>query len=859
MSKVEDIIVREGKNLVWQNPRKDKNSIVKLTRISPRNGYNSIGKVHWDYVETPTESGYYHFYQIGDNYPGDFTLIAKKNQWYRLSDWCRVIDLVIHIYDKHGRLIPLIDAYTIRLYNDNIIIAVKRNDHLFDLNEHDIYIHFYRNYFYTTTEKDSQTPHIEYNGLTEDRSNKISGLLSLYSIAQSRKRGGFRLTCNGYYTEKIVLSDIVEGDTVEIHYDMSIRKVVDFELTELRTFKSSLDQINKYLLHPPKEEKNIIDYRDDIDIFICHREKKSGKIKGVYYHRNMEDSVRMVTHRDWAIPVPYVMSYIEHLDPNPDLSEFFIRVFVRDNGPDKALTSDCNMIRALYTLPDDKIIEAMVMVDSTVEEWTADNLERSPYTALMRSYRHEITPALVLDALGYNTSAKLLANPNINITKDPNGDYFKLTEGLYKLVTIFEYNENGLLLGWYTQEGMLKYYPRNKGCVFIEAIAGEGGDDLNIYFGKEPQQILPNTAYRFYIASVGLDIEKAKTRTTDWKDATGDDRIVITQDNEVYLDYNVDNEIACLWGDNKFLCYDTTLTDTDGLIDFAITTGFNHLNPIRVPPGKIDIWMNGYSLVEDIDYYINFPMVVIVNKRYANEGGKQNVTVRCTGFPIQHKHNLKRIAPREVGFIQYGELSVNNHFDFHDDRILRINANGGIFDPDTVPFDEGGKTNVKHFIKDGSPYAIETPYVSMSGSMGVNLYSAQVRDYNLATKVNQYLTFHANTTTPRLPPIIDDKYEVYSPFLSKVSMDLKYGRLRSLANTVNIQVVDKLMEPYKKYLTVDPCKRGFDKNFVNVHAHNQIYLLELNPRDIAFLERLNDIYLESKVDVSKFYKVRNGK
>lgn len=252
MSRAEDIIIKKAMKYVWQNPRKDKNVIVQMTRVSPRNGYNKYGKVAWDTVETPTLEGDYHFYQLGDNYPGDFTLIAKKNQWYRLSEWCNVINLNIHLYDKYGRQWPLDDVYQIRLYNDNIIIAVRINDNIFDLNDTTVYMHFYFNYFYTTNKKDAEKNQIEYHALRENKDGETRNFINIINSIDQRAKTKARLTYNGYLVNKINTDDTKIGDSSEIHYDMSIYKLVDIPINELRTYKSDLDKKNKYLIHPPK-------------------------------------------------------------------------------------------------------------------------------------------------------------------------------------------------------------------------------------------------------------------------------------------------------------------------------------------------------------------------------------------------------------------------------------------------------------------------------------------------------------------------------------------------------------------------------------------------------------------------------
>lgn len=855
MSRAEDIIIKKAMKYVWQNPRKDKNVIVQMTRVSPRNGYNKYGKVAWDTVETPTLEGDYHFYQLGDNYPGDFTLIAKKNQWYRLSEWCNVINLNIHLYDKYGRQWPLDDVYQIRLYNDNIIIAVRINDNIFDLNDTTVYMHFYFNYFYTTNKKDAEKNQIEYHALRENKDGETRNFINIINSIDQRAKMKARLTYNGYLVNKINTDDTKIGDSSEIHYDMSIYKLVDIPINELRTYKSDLDKKNKYLIHPPKDGRQCIVYRDDIDIYICKRDKTNGSIKGCYYHRNMEDSVRMVTHRDYGLPVPYVMSYVEHLDPNPNLDDFFIRIYIKENGAYNELIEDSNMIKTLYNLSDDKIIETLTKVNGTIPEWQAGNLEKSAYTGLMRSYLREITVPLVIDAFGYTATIKALSNPNIKLTKNPNGNYFELQEGLYESVTVYEYNENGLLLGWYYQSGLKKYYPNNKDCVYIEAIAGEGQDNLNIHIGNKPFDLLPNTAYRFYLAKTeGEDV------VGQWDDATADKRILVDIPNKRCTFGHLDvGELGIAIGDDKFLCYEQLIDGSDGIYDFKLTYEKERVKPLVIPPGKIDIWLNGHALVENIDYFINFPNVMIVCKRYTQDKARQTVLVRCTGFPFRTKNGLKRLQPREVGFVQYGKVSVDNHYDLHQDRILRTVIGGGVYDPDTVPFDENGSVDISKSVQDGSPYSVETPYVSLKGSLGVDVYLAQLKDYDLNLRISDYLA----TTMPKkerpIPPVIKDKYEVYSPFLSKVAHDLKFGRLKSPLPKVSLQTVDDIIKKYKSYLPLDPCVRGFDDRFINVHGHNQINYMELSARDIAFLERLNEIYLRRKVDVSKFFKVRNSK
>lgn len=852
-TKAEQILIKKAMDLVWQNPRKDRQSIIEMARISPKNGFQFSGKVLWEIVETPTVTGNYHFYQLGDNYPGDYNLFSNKYQWFRLSDWCKEIDLVIHLYNKHGKIIPVNNSYMIRLYNDNIIIAVLQDPSIVDLNEDKLYMHFYLNDFYRTSVKDTQSSHVEYHKSIHSLKKSSGWLLNVRNMFNLRKEGASILTHQGYLVDDLDLTKVLEGETTELYYDQSIRKVVDIPVTSLRTFRSTLDEKHKYLIHPPKDGINCIDYRDDIDIYIYKKDKITKRIKGLYYHRNQEDAVRMITHRDYSLPVPYVTSYIEQLDLNPDINDFYIRLYIRDNGPRKEIIEDVNMIKSLYLLPDDKLYEAMVSVDSTMPEWQANHLESSAYTALMRSYYEELNLSLVLKAFGYASIVKAIANPNIRITRDANGDYFKIPEGLIQSCTIFEYSNTGKLLGWWYSSGQRKYYPRNETCVFIEAIAGEGQDELNIHIATKEVTLEKETVYRFYKASL-----KGGKVQHDWQDVTGSKDIVINGD-KCHFEYNTVKESNLILGDNKFLCYEQELNGADGVYDFRLTYGKMHTLPLEIPPGKIDLWLNGFALVEGIDYWVDFPNICIVSKDYVEDSvSLQKVTVRCTGFPFMNDGILKRLESREHAYVEHGKISVNRHHDIHNDRILRTVIDGGVFDPSIVPFQEDGSANAEKISEDGKPYAVETPYVALIGTLNIDLYLAQLKDYDLTKRAGDYLTAHLPHPKLLPAPVIKDKYNLYSPFLSRIAMDLKHGKLMAPQIGSPVNVIDKIVDKYKRLLTLDPCFRGYSEEFANVHPHNQKYVIEMNVRDIIFLEKLNELYLNKKVDMTQFFNVRKG-
>src|SRR5699024_3214553 len=78
--------------------------------------------------------------------------------------------------------------------------------------------------------------------------------------------------------------------------------------------------------------------------------------------------------------------------------------------------------------------------------------------------------------------------------------------------------------------------------------------------------------------------------------------------------------------------------------------------PLGIPPGNVDVFANGLSLIKDVDYFIKWPMIVIVN-RDINRSKTIDVTVRTYGFG-DPRTNLP-FEPQEVGFVKDGMLSIN--------------------------------------------------------------------------------------------------------------------------------------------------------------------------------------------------------
>ena len=842
---------------IWCSPFEDEQSIVELKRLTPINGAVKEVKVFQDKFTLPDNIDAFHVYMIGGNHPAQLTFPYRTGEWVKLSDWCMISQLVAYLYTDKGILFPLSQTYVLREDDENFIIAVRILEKFPDLNQEKLYLHLYHNQFWVVDIRKKLNEQIVCLGAEFRKSNEMQ--LVQNKVDEYTKKGFVpHVFFNGQLVEGYRFNKDKE-DVQEMMVDASIYKEFFFKVDSLPHFQSKLDKVKKYLLHLPKNSSNRNDiyYRDDISLFLVkipefNKDKPSSSeiVESRYYHRNKEDSMRMLTHQDYSIPVDYVTSIIRSVGESMNFNQWYIRLVVRRSGVDRQLINEKHHIRELYRLKDADIVGAMVGTNATVDVWRAENLETSMYTYLMRAYRHEVDDKKTIEALGYVGAARVLSNPCISITRNANGDYFHLPVGLVASCMVYEYDRTGKLMGYHQHQGSVKYFAKNKNTIFVEAIAGHGSINPDIRINPpEVSNLFPLSQYRLYAST--LD---DKGVVTTFRDVTKvDNYFHRTENNQALLKYKKDKETVILMGDGHWLAYDYEVDATDGVFDFSLVSGSNQV-PIMIPYGKIDLWMNGYALVEGIDYFINFPLIAVVTKRYIDSDlPKQKITVRATGFCNQ---NLRRIMPREIGFITYGKISCDNHYDLHDENISRINVAGAIIDPRVLIFDKDtGEASVKPFA-DALPFSVEDYYIPLRGMMGIDLYEEYEIDRKRSEEISAYLTKYLPNKEKQKNPDIPREYQLYSPLMSKIVSDIRKGILTiGRLNSKDRMAVERIVNKYKRFLLVDPAYLGFDYDYVTVHPMVSDEQVTVEYRVYDFLDAINKLYFDSAINLNHWFKV----
>lgn len=853
-----DYLIDHALKNVWCTPDQDLQVIFQPARITAINGVQNKVKVLWEEFSLPTQKERYHVYQIGQIHPTLLGLFPERGVWRTLANVANLQKLVVDLYVNSGIQFPRTESYVLINRDQNVLLAVKLNPRIpADLNTEPLYVRFYSNAFFDSMRNGNNKvdDYIYVGGGRVPTTNQL--LLWQAAVKKYRALPGLTQTyLNGQLVHGISPVNAVVGDVVEWVYDSTVKRVVDLPVKSLQTFNSLFDNKRKYLLHYPDNNNTTIEYRDDCDIYLIRKDPaKPDQFAGVYYHKNMEDALRMLTHKDYSVPVPYVNGYVTNSKGRwKDVKELTLRLISRHSGYERPLVNEHHRIKELYKLDDASVVRAMLGLDSTVPEWRADQLELSGYTKIMRANGLAVNRAMVQDAYGYNAIAKLIANTPSTVTKTNGSLVADLPYGLRVNSTLYEYDVNGKLLGvYYHQVGDL-YMPTNPGCVLVEGVVGRGAPEMDTVFGTANVTIDPQNNYRFYTCDVKANVAKG-----NWVDVTGTDAYEIVG-NTVVWKIDPLYKYGLVKGDTRFLAYDYEMTPTDGLLRFSLMADETHnkvkgQRVLQLPVGKLELWLNRYKLIEGLDYFVKWPEVVICNKRFW-QTGKQLITVRGTGFCGT---DMSREQPAEVGFVQYGQLSRNTRFNIRDDKVMHMVVGGRLFRREDLTFAEDvTKFSAEGKIPNGTPYAIDELVVPLRGLTNTDTYSLRAKSRVVDQEIEDYLTLKRPEPSYTPPNMIPERYEIHSPFVMKIMADLKSGVLggEQIQGQYADSLILSLLKPYEWLLAYDPSQKdSVDDRYVIIQPHPFNEVLTLNIYHYTFLRRAVNLYLKDRVNISHFIKI----
>ena len=848
----DDFLINHAYQHVWCAPEQDYQHIFRPARLSPPIGVRGSTDLIWSRYNLPTQGDWYHLYQIGPVMYDNLGLGIANLVWTSAGSQMVKQSMVIDVYTESGRMVPREHVYFLATPDGNLAIAVKDTKVIADFGAEPLYFRFYSNAFFNRLQEEDPQQGIEYNYSVPTTVDSISALARTFRDMVGRS-GVTYAFINGWKVQSINVATVKRGDIVEMVRDSSIKEVHEFPVTDLDYFLSTLDSKQKYFLHRPMLDNDSIDYRDDVDIYLIKRTNEN-VYTGVYYHRNSEDSVRMVTHHDYSIPVPYVDRYTVTNAEWATTNQLIVQLVVREGGMDKPLLNEAHHIKELNKLSEQDYLQAVIGSDANVDVWKAASLESSSYTLIMRSVAGKITRKMVEDAYGYNAMGKLLADTPqrvVNVNR-----WVELPFGLRGKSTVYEYDRQGLLIDWYFNSNVQQYVARNEDCSYIEAITGQGSRRTNTAYGIDTA-VTPGINYRCYICKISNAVPDG-----DWSDVTGNAELYSVVNNTVIWNVDRSRVYTAVKMDDSFLAYDLLLDYADGLLRFSLNVeevridgnAYTGLN--EIPVGVLELWLNGHPIIEGLDWFMNEKEICIVNKVWRNQESSENrITVRGTGFC---NPDMSRIEQSEFGFVEQGWLSRNNRWNLRDDKVVRVTVGGRLFARDELNWTEDRPGLMLENVYNGAPYQVIEPVIPLRGATLEDTYALRDVARAVDKQIEDYMTMRMGEVIIDGPNLIPQPHELYSPFISKVMHDLDAGYIREedISGLYSDMNVKAICQSYEWLLAYEPTLRLAESDYYIVHPHEIYGSVELGLYQYNFLRRVIRIYLEDKVNMSQFVSIK---
>lgn len=842
-----NILVDHAYKNVWCAPGVDRQFILSPTRLSSVGGVVWSMKIDGIIHNLPEHGPRFDVFTFGDILPQSLGMLTDEQKWISGNVHARVNNLLIYVYNKDGVQFPIDRVYFLHTRTGNLVVAIKRTERLTNFSRESLYIRWRSAAYFGNDDRTVVGVRTESHLYVNSGSDYLT-FREHWLTYKDLGYGHALAFVNGLRVRDFNIRDLRQGDILEYIWDGDIKEVVELPLSELKTFQSDLDESTKYFFNRAGIG-DAIDFVDDTDVYILNYTKPAA-YTGVYYHQNKVDSIRMVTHRDYALKSLYVNGLLNKQGWSID-DDIRVEVIIRESGFDRELVDEHHRIKELFKLNEIDRINAMFGSDTGVDVWRPAELEQSMYLTLMGVKYGTIQSDQVVEAYGYNAVSRLVSNSPIKV--DPDERYVNLGFNNYIDSVVYEYNTDGVLLGWYNHDVGRNYPLRHSTTEYIEVYSGSTSESTKGVYNSQHRshQVMldPKRDYRFYST-----INEGDDLNAKWQDITGDvDYYTVVNDRVVWTGL-VDNRHTLIRNDLDFVTRHLEIDSREGIVVFTIATlediddKSNSYTIMTVPPGEIDIYLNGHDLVEGVDYYINWPEVSINSLRYRKDSPTQTVTYRLRGFCTT---DLEFDQPTDSGFIIHNQLSRNGRFNLRDDKITRISINGQLRLPSEVDFAEDGTFDKP--IPNGTPYKITHPYTPLLDLIEGKTYPFRSLSIHTDKQIEEYMDIYNPEEPIDIPNNIANKYILVSPFCSKIVEDILAGVISMddfMEDYSQQEVLDRF-DGYRYLLQYDPVLRETRTDLFTFrpHVHESVVL---DVYQFKLIDRIIKVFLEDKLELNRY-------
>ena len=838
-----DLIEHAIKN-VWCTPGMDKQVTLQLVRLSeakPAKGRLTNTTVD---LPLPDSHHYFHCYYIGQ-IPPDRLGVFPLSVWTSLPTLAEDGNCLFHIYQYDCLEICRGKAFLYTNERNEMLLALQTGrecsapDHLF--------FRIYKNTFYESPRAD------EGAGIVMATWTGVEDFYSFFKEVAFYKELSPKsvfLTANGYTYNDFVPDVMNEDAHIDMVYDPSIASVSYYPYSELKTYYSPQAQVYRFLLCPQETMPKGLFFYDDIDCYIIKPiASQPGVWQGVRLPVLAFESIAQVTHQAWGISINLAEGLRERLFQGVAPEQLALCLVTRQSGYDRPLIYEANKLQALYRLPPALRREALLGIDSLVEQWQASVLEDSAYVQLMSSPPAQFTFDRVLSAYGYHGLCKALYDTPSRVQ---NGQARK-SRGYQRGVAVaVEYDSEGLLLSVAMATPGATYQPSSVNVALVEFLSGRLTRTYYSHFDDPEVQLRESTRFQVYTMDKATGAPPTFRNITDTPDC-------FVEQGRLY--YRVDREsfhTFVIYEEDIFYAHEI-LSEEKGYLD--CTLRLRVTDQLTVNKGifceKYWLWLNNRALIENVDFLWIGSQVRIISKRYLRPKGRPN-TLTLIGYGLPETTPLP--SYQDTGFVQWQRLSFNKRYDYRDDQLLRYLVGGRVYSPERLSFAEDGVATIDGLtLSNGLPYRVESVHPLLSKDLSLNPENERRKADIIDEKVQNYLTLKCPEQRPDEVSAIPEKYPLYSPYLAQVLTDGQSGVLPPPSTLVTDEALAQALTPYDVLLAQDPClMTSLDLRYLAIHPHRFQETVSVSKEDYRLLERVVQMKLNNKVDLSFFLTIREN-
>ncbi len=842
-------------NTLWNAPLDHGRVNFRLIKTSSRiqTGAVSLGL---SVVGLPTTDKVYAVYKVGSALFGKF-IVFLNERWTTDASILKQNSVSLQLFTDEGRVIPPTTIY-LRYDEERDIVLIAIPTFYTKVSTGNSYPNLSATLYFDTSRRTLTQTNL-YQVTNANRDN-ITLILNQYRA--NYKASTFFLI-NGFFYDADHLPSLDIGDCVTTIYDPDIVGYCDITIDDNQTgYYSNLYGEYREILHIPKilNPNQYIITTDTLYSVIYN----PINYQGVLGHRLDVHALEPISHQDYSMSRTVLQAFQNSLNAQ----NIIVRLYVRYATNPLTLEGDVNHLSDLYALSDSEIKQQLIGLSShQINEWKASYLEQSSFLDLIYRYTPFIDNTILnryAAAVGYYDLASTLSQTMKYYTYQ--GGDFIVTKpvrlaGIDCDVMIYANGRKILqddIIRVHQDERQLTL--RFKSTAYIPK-----GTRLAIYVTEDNPSIpilFTSTNQRRFIRLDSDDYQVIRvfnyqTPKTIWQGQASKGYAFLNPSPGDYTVVNNSDGTATYTFSSKYDNQSFYLIPNYGLISLTYNLdaylnnkqslifplfrrdATNSLIPL-VEDSSIELYLNGYRLVEDVDYRLNKIngdnqdllqlLVEISNQDYldlTNSGNVLEIMIhgdqlasRDRGYAIQNL--LHRTAPPMIWSKSCGRAFV------HGRLIENVTETGNI-----VVSSENLADGALYLLEWTLPYSVKKLLNQVSPT----------NDLNLRGRIDIVL----DTIQPVYPQYVQipHLHALYSPYLAQITYDVAQGLFTIADDPINDSFLNQFRQ-YDSLKSSDPIldtqNPYIDRRFVTLAAHYTNLTIQ-DPQQMRLLQKLIQLTL----------------